>query len=255
LLATAATLAAATPAAPAVPPWWLAAACVGAAALASAVACATWMAQRGRRAVLARLGRPSQRAARALAADDAHDPLLLRGTAGDDWRAWALRTLARVLPRGLRDDAAAARLASAGYFAPEAVLWFGAARLLAPALALVLVAAATGRATPATLGVGALIGLVAPQALVERRAGARRDALGLAIPDALDLLIVCLEAGVGVDAALVRVARELRPTHPVLAAELDNVARRTSAGLPRDEALRALVARTGVDDLARSSRP
>jgi tight adherence protein C len=94
-----------------------------------------------------------------------------------------------------------------------------------------------------------LVGVVGPAAVLDRQAGTRRTALTVAIPDALDLLIVCLEAGVGVDAALVRVAREVTPTHPVLGAELDNVTRRISAGLPREEALRALVTRTGVEDL------
>jgi tight adherence protein C len=108
---------------------------------------------------------------------------------------------------------------------------------------------AAGSPGPMGLGLGLLAGLTLPSALLDRRAGTRRTALMLAIPDALDLLIVCLEAGVGLDAALVRVSRELAPTHPMLAAELESVVRRVGAGLPRDEALRTLVVRTGVEDM------
>lgn len=235
---------------PTVPAWWIAAGYATVAALAAASATSAWVAQRGRRAVLARLGRPSQRAARLLATGGAAlDPFLLGDEDDGSWQARAAAVLARWLPAALRSERAAARLVAAGYFSPTAVYFFGASRLLAPVVAPALVACATGSASPLGLGLGLAAGLVGPTALLDRRAGERRTALGAAIPDALDLLIVCLEAGVGLDAALVRVTRELRSAHPVLAAELDNVSRRTSAGLPREEALRALVARTGVEDL------
>ncbi|HEY0780345.1 MAG TPA: type II secretion system F family protein, partial [Gemmatirosa sp.] len=148
-------------------------------------------------------------------------------------------------------------LAQAGYHEADAVLFYAAARVLAPVLGPLLVVLATGlqagpgggSPAPLALGLGLLAGLTLPSAMLDRKAGSRRTALTLAIPDALDLLIVCLEAGVGLDAALVRVARELAPSHPMLAAELESVTRRVGAGLPRDEALRTLVVRTGVDDM------
>ena len=69
------------------------------------------------------------------------------------------------------------------------------------------------------------------------------------VPDALDLLVVCVEAGVSLDAAILRVAREITLAHPELARELSVVNRLTNAGMPREAALRGLWQRTGVEDL------
>lgn len=229
------------------PPWIIAAALATTALLATATAVSLWLGQRGRRAVRARLARPGTRDVRALADVGAADAFAITEVEG--WRGALLVWLARWLPRSARSAAAADALASAGYFQPAALLYFGGARLAAPVLLPALAFALTGGAVPLAVGLALLVGLVGPSALLDRKAGARRAGLVTAIPDALDLLIVCLEAGVGVDAALVRVARELAPTHPVLAAELENVTRRISAGLPREEALRALVSRTRVEDL------
>lgn len=228
------------------PPWAVAAGLVTVAALAAATAGSLWLGQRGRQAVLGRLGR--HRGQRFTAGMSG--PLDAFGIAeAEGWRGELLAGLARWLPAPLRSAAAAAALARAGYFEPSAVLYYGAARALAPVLVPALVLLVIGHAAPLALALGLVVGVIGPPAVLDRRAGARRTALSAAIPDALDLLVVCLEAGVGADAALVRVGRELAPTHPVLAAELDNVTRRISAGLPREEALRALVTRTGVEEL------
>jgi tight adherence protein C len=230
----------------AAPPLWLIAGWMLAGSLAVATAVSAWVSQRGRRAVLSRLAvRPRQISLRALGGEA--DAFSADGT--PEWQRSLAVTLVKFVPAGMRDDAVVARLAQAGFHSPSAPVLFGAARLAAPVLAPLLVVAATGGASPLGLALGVLVGAVAPTALLDRRAGARHAALTTAIPDALDLLIVCLEAGVGIDAALVRVARELAPTHPVLAAELEDVAGRTGAGIPREEALRALVTRTGVEDL------
>jgi tight adherence protein C len=69
------------------------------------------------------------------------------------------------------------------------------------------------------------------------------------VPDALDLLVVCVEAGTSLDAAILRVAKDLRLAHPDLAHELAVVNRLTNAGMARDEALRGLWKRTGVLDI------
>jgi tight adherence protein C len=237
------------PAAPA-PSWAAAAALVSLACLALATAATLWVGQRGRRAVLGRLVRPGGRAGggrgavTALGTPDAFGIAEVGG-----WRGDLLASLARWVPAGLRTEAAVAALARAGYFEPSAALYYGAARIVAPVAAPLAALAVGGDEASLAAALGLLAGVVGPSAVLDRKAGARRLALSAAIPDALDLLIVCLEAGVGIDAALVRVARELETTHPVLAAELDNVTRRISAGLPREESLRALVARTGVEDL------
>ena len=71
----------------------------------------------------------------------------------------------------------------------------------------------------------------------------------MALPDALDLLVVCIEAGLGLDQAFMRVSQELRITHPELCGELDLVNAQIRMGRTRIEALRELASRTGVDDI------
>jgi tight adherence protein C len=85
--------------------------------------------------------------------------------------------------------------------------------------------------------------------VLERLARVRQERIRHALPDALDLLVVCVEAGISLDAAILRVARELSLTYPDLASELLVVNRKTNAGVTREEAIRGLWSRTGVDDL------
>jgi tight adherence protein C len=66
----------------------------------------------------------------------------------------------------------------------------------------------------------AVVGLRGPDFVLGRRAAARRDAIDRGLADALDLLVVCAEAGIGIELGLERVAREMKPVHPELAAEL-----------------------------------
>lgn len=94
-----------------------------------------------------------------------------------------------------------------------------------------------------------VIGLLLPQAVVDRRAEIRQEHFRRAIPDSLDLLVVCVEAGVSLDAAIVRVAKEMAILHTDLANELLIVHRRVNAGVPREQALHGLWERTGVEDL------
>ena len=77
----------------------------------------------------------------------------------------------------------------------------------------------------------------------------RQERIIHSIPDTLDLLLVCVEAGVSLDAALLRVGREMVLLHPELANELLTMNRRMNAGMRREEALHGLYERTGVDEL------
>lgn len=88
-----------------------------------------------------------------------------------------------------------------------------------------------------------------PRFLLKRRVRNRQLDLTLALPDALDLMTICVEAGLSLDQALLRVSQELRVAHPVLSDELNLVHLETRAGKSRTEALRNLVDRTGVEDL------
>lgn len=96
---------------------------------------------------------------------------------------------------------------------------------------------------------GVAMGLVLPTIMLDRMVDARRQEIRRAIPDTLDLLVVCVEAGVALDAAIQRVARELLMLHPMLADELLGMSRRVSAGMAREQAMHGLYVRTGVEEL------
>jgi tight adherence protein C len=100
-----------------------------------------------------------------------------------------------------------------------------------------------------TMATGIFIGLILPVAMLDRFVRLRQERITRSVPDALDLLVVCVEAGTSLDAAILRVAKELRLAHPDLAHELAVVNRLTNAGMPRDDALRGLWKRTGVLDI------
>ena len=92
-------------------------------------------------------------------------------------------------------------------------------------------------------------GLVAPSSVLDRMVGRRMRTLRRAFPDALDLLVVCVEAGLGLSAAIQRVADELVVSHAELARELALVNAEMRAGVDRGQALRNLADRTGLDDI------
>ena len=95
----------------------------------------------------------------------------------------------------------------------------------------------------------AIAGYLVPDLWLTWRVQARQHRLRLALPDALDMLVICVEAGLGLDQALLRVAQELRITHPELSEELQLVNMEMRVGKTRLEAMRELGRRTGVDDI------
>ena len=157
------------------------------------------------------------------------------------------------LPAGLENSKFTQKLVYAGYDGPMAAATFAAARLAA----LVFIPSAVGLAlvtAPLTLLLvlvtgTAVIAWILPIAMLERLARARQDRIRQGLPDALDLLVVCVEAGISLDAAILRVAKELSFTYVDLSRELLVVNRKTNAGVTREEAIRGLWSRTGVDDL------
>jgi len=94
------------------------------------------------------------------------------------------------------------------------------------------------------------IGMVAPSYWLDRKVKARQRQLELALPDALDLMVVCVEAGLGINSSLKRIAEDFRDTHPVLASEFELANFETRAGKSTTEALRGLAERTGVSDVS-----
>jgi len=95
----------------------------------------------------------------------------------------------------------------------------------------------------------AVVGLYAPNVWLSQRIKARRLDITNSLPDALDLLVVCVEAGMGLDQAFSRVAREMMATNPVLAEELNLVILELRAGKSRAEALKNLAARVALEDV------
>ena len=93
------------------------------------------------------------------------------------------------------------------------------------------------------------VGLVLPNYVLNRKVESRQKLLRNGFPDALDLLVVCVESGLGLAAAIQRVSDELGVSHPALAQELLLVNAEMRAGVEREVALRHLADRTGLDDI------
>src|SRR5580765_5443323 len=92
---------------------------------------------------------------------------------------------------------------------------------------------------------GISAGWILPRFFLEKKVGKRQEILRLSLPDALDLLVVSIEAGLGLDQAIQHVARELYASHPQLSDEMQLVTLEMRAGKRRSEALRNFAERTG----------
>lgn|SRR5262245_1563737 len=92
-------------------------------------------------------------------------------------------------------------------------------------------------------------GYILPDFILSTRVTARKEKIQLALPDALDLLVVCVEAGLGLDQAILKTSEELRVTHPDICEELNLVNLELRAGKPRKDALKNLADRTAVEDI------
>jgi tight adherence protein C len=85
--------------------------------------------------------------------------------------------------------------------------------------------------------------------MLKKKLAARQRRIRLGLPDGLDLTVICVEAGLSLDQAMMRVGEDLRTAHPELSAEFHLFDLEARAGKPRVEALRNLAERTGVDDI------
>jgi tight adherence protein C len=95
----------------------------------------------------------------------------------------------------------------------------------------------------------AFIGLMLPNHVLDHMVERRQKRLRDAFPEALDLLVVCVEAGLGLTAAIQRVSEELKFSHPELGAEFAQVTAEMRAGVEREAALKSLSWRTGLEDI------
>ena len=162
----------------------------------------------------------------------------------------ALDPLSKAIPLSPSDVSRTRRwLMQAGYRDAMDVNYYFGARVLMATICFATVAVLTGLANPPLLiGVTGL-GFILPRFILKRMIRDRQARIRLGLPDALDLTVICVEAGLALDQALMRVGQDLHHAHPDLSDEFHLVNLEMRAGKPRAEALRNLVERTGVDDI------
>ena len=95
----------------------------------------------------------------------------------------------------------------------------------------------------------AVIGFVLPDLWLSQVVSGRQDRIRLSVPDSLDLLVICMEAGLGLDQAILRVGQELKISHPDLSDEFVLIGLEQRAGKPRLEAWKNMADRVGVDSV------
>ena len=164
----------------------------------------------------------------------------------------SVKKLARYAPKNIKEMGKLQRkLVAAGYRSKEAMTVFTGLRL-GSVLVLFFIASLPILGRPSIiLALGAAgAGYLLPTMVLGRLATRRQHRIRLSLADALDLLVVSVEAGLGLDQALQRVGQELAFAHPDLCDELRLVNLELRAGNARSEALHNLADRTGVDDLS-----
>ena len=157
--------------------------------------------------------------------------------------------------RGADQEATRAFLTHAGYRHPSAVVVYAGVRVITAAV-LAGGAFLVGTVMGANMGIVlfvafylALVGYLLPLMVVRSRLRRRQKDIILTLPDALDLLVVCVEAGLGLNQAFVRVAEEIHPLSEITATEFHLMNLEIRAGTTREQALRNIFERTGVEDL------
>jgi tight adherence protein C len=159
--------------------------------------------------------------------------------------------LSKVLPKS-PDEVSSTRqfLMMAGYREPQHLtFYFGIRVLLAFLMLIVVVVTGLGPRHPVLAVALVAFAYILPRFALKRMITARQARIRLALADALDLSVICVEAGLGLDQAIQRVGSDLSHAHPELSNEFNLVNLEMKAGKPRAEALRNLASRTGVDDV------
>jgi tight adherence protein C len=164
----------------------------------------------------------------------------------------SIKKLARYAPKNVKEMGKLQRkLVAAGYRSKEAMTVFTGIRLASALVMFVLASLPILGHSNIVLALGAAgAGYLLPTMVLGRMATRRQHRIRLSLPDALDLLVVSVEAGLGLDQALQRVGQELAFAHADLCDELKLVNLELRAGNARAEALHNLAERTGVEDLS-----
>lgn len=183
----------------------------------------------------------------------------LRGRRDDNWT----RLVDRIERAGLNlgdtnSSALREKLIAAGFESPSAPRVYNLIRLLLViGLPLLFVGLTLLGGRELSFGrlyvVGslvALVGLYVPSLVIRAKADRRRQAITNGFPDALDLMLVCVEAGLGLEAALDRVGRELVLSHPLVSNLLTTATLQLRAGASREKALRSMARSAGVEEVS-----
>ena len=166
-----------------------------------------------------------------------------------------LATLGGFLPSGDSQDSLHSGLVRAGIRNATAPAIFLGAKAISAALCAagwIGINFAMARPIGSTLfsgGIAGIIGFYLPTIWLFAKGEARRGQIQVSLPDALDLLVVCVESGLGLNAAIERVGREIALASPALSDELLMVNQEIRTGLSRSDALRRLARRTSVEDI------
>jgi len=167
-----------------------------------------------------------------------------------------IKRLGNLVPQSPKDvTVMQRRLIRAGMRNESALkVLYGAKAVCGVVFPLVAVAAVAGSDTdPSNKFIVVLLatamGFFGPNEYVRRKATGRQKQIARGLPNALDLLVVCVESGLGLDQAILQVSKELEHAHPEISEEFGLVNLELKAGKCRVEALRNLAERTGVDDL------
>jgi tight adherence protein C len=162
-----------------------------------------------------------------------------------------LERLTKVLPKSPKEmSRLRRRLALAGISSYRAAIIYSFAEIVLPVLFGVTVySLLVGPMRYILTGVAVMVGWMIPGLILSRLITLQKRRIEDGLPDALDLMIVCVEAGSGLDQAILKTSEELMISHPALATGLQMITIEVRAGKPRLEAFRNFAARTKVDDV------
>lgn len=164
----------------------------------------------------------------------------------------AMGQLQRILPRSQAESSVVQqRLVRAGFRAETAPKYLYGAKVLTPVfLCLLFLVSGAGSFNPFIMYAFALgIGFIAPDFWLGRKIKQRQNQIRRGLPDVLDLLVICIEAGLSLDHATARTAQELEKAQPPIADELGVVVLEQRAGVSRGEAWKHFADRTAVDSV------
>jgi tight adherence protein C len=171
------------------------------------------------------------------------------------WLVRVVQTIGEKVPISPQDAGLARRvLIAAGYRSERSEkVYYGAKVAMGAVLLIVAIIARPYIDNPVlsiiVVPAGALGGFFLPNLVLDKLVGRRQEKIRFSLPDALDLMVVCMEAGLGLDQAIANVSRELKMTHKDISEELGLVTLEMRAGKRRMDALKNLADRTAEPDL------